>query len=684
MIDLRPAQGPRLVLQLSSRDEGLIVRVVESAVGGAAARVVLQSLEDALRMVSQPTFHEDVGQGLFRALFPGALADLYRAALAQARAADETLTLELRFDRDLARIAKYPWELLHDGTRFLLQTGTVNLARCFPFPEPPRSPAPRDLVDMLFVSARPTDQSPLASAYEDTQAALQSLIREDRLDLAYLLPPTWDTLMDWLLAGAPGALHFEGHGALDRGGALIFEDAAGLSDMVEAETLGSAFYSTGLRLVVLSASEASKTAGQTALGSVAPSLIMAGIPAVVAMQHSLPRDAAAQFAEGFYRALLDRQGIEAAVAVGRRRLSRTTFWHIPALYLRAVQAPGITSGTLERRIEAVLPRFAPVNRAVRGGLWIRRPDAPPPSGVALRRLLGPDIDDATPERADSPADTAWLAPGPVEVRISAPGGEMGTAPTRWVTVWEDSDPPPVWFPLAARRTGTLDVTFELAQHGAVIASATRAIQITEPAADAPRLWETPDGGEPATPGDAALPQIEIPTERTAEASDAGRESQDQRRRTDEFAARKGLDTESQDRRRRTAESPLPSRVGDAILSEALDGVTDWVQAGEPPVDEDDPLVSGAPPGADHALADDLSAAPDWPWPSSPAAPPPESRGTPSSRDPGRAPLAQTWELPAMKPSRRRVGGMTRREWVILLIVLAVSIMVIGALAALVW
>src|SRR5512145_2641468 len=107
MIDLRPAPGPRLALQISPRGEGsevhedLSVRVVESPVGEAAADVVLQPIDDVLRMAGQPTFHEEVGRGLFRALLPSTLGELYRAAFAQATTAGERLTVELRFDREL-------------------------------------------------------------------------------------------------------------------------------------------------------------------------------------------------------------------------------------------------------------------------------------------------------------------------------------------------------------------------------------------------------------------------------------------------------------------------------------------------------------------------------------------------------------------------------------------------------
>jgi hypothetical protein len=504
MIDLRPAAGPRLALQLSARDEGLSVRVVESPVGEAAADIVLQPIDDVLRMVSQPTFHEDVGRGLFRSLFPGPLRELYRAAFTQATLAGERLTVELRFDRELVRIARYPWEFLHDGTRFLLQAGAVNLVRYLTFPEPPRPLAPRDPLEILVVSARPKDQPPLASEFEQLQQAFQPLIAQDKLDLAYLLPPTWDTLMDWLLAGAPSVLHFEGHGAFTRTGLLIFENTDGESDPVEAATLGNALYSTDLRLAVLSACETAKAGGESLLGSVAPALILAGIPAVVAMQQRLPDDAAVRFSRGFYNALLGGQDLESAVMAGRRQLIRSMYWHVPTLYLRASKAPTIKQAYLERRIDTAGPHAAPVDLPLRFGLWIRRPDSPQPSDDELRRLLGLEREEAITREATRaamqfPVELGQIQPGAVEVRISAPGCDLHTGAVKSMTVFADFDTPPLWFPMTPRQVGRLDVTFELMQGGAVIASVAHTIRVTAGVENDPVASVQSHGGEPPPP-----------------------------------------------------------------------------------------------------------------------------------------------------------------------------------------
>jgi len=200
MSQTSPANAPRIVLQLSDRVGGLAVTVMDAPFEvGTTAEIVLQRIEDVLRMASQPAFREDVGRGLFRALFPGRLEDLYRAALAETTVRGATLDLELRFDRDLARIARYPWELLHDGTRFPVQSGAVALTRAFPCPEPPPPLASAAPLEALYVAAHPSDWPPLAAQYHDLAGALAAPLNAGALDLAYLLPATWDTLMGWFV-----------------------------------------------------------------------------------------------------------------------------------------------------------------------------------------------------------------------------------------------------------------------------------------------------------------------------------------------------------------------------------------------------------------------------------------------------------------------------------------------------
>jgi hypothetical protein len=679
MIDLRPAQGPRLALQLSPRDEGLSVRVVESPVGEAAADIVLQHIDEVLRMVSQPTFHEDVGRGLFRSLLPGALGELYRAAFTQATVAGERLTVELRFDRELVRIARYPWELLHDGTRFLLQAGAVNLVRYLTFPEPPRPLAPRSPLEILVVSARPKDQPPLASEFEALQEVFQPLITADKLDLAYLLPPTWDTLMDWLLAGAPGVLHFEGHGAFTRTGLLIFENADGESDPVDAMTLGNTFYSTDLRLAVLSACETSKAGGETLLGSVAPALILAGIPAVVAMQQSLPDETAVRFSRGFYQALLAGQDLESAVVAGRKQLIRTMYWHVPTLYLRASKTPEIKQAYLERRIDTAGPRSAPVDLPLRFGLWIRRTDSPQPSDDDLRRLLGLERQESvsrTSTRAPMqfPVELGQIKPGAVEVRIIAPGCDIHTGAIKTMTVFADFDTPPLWFPMTPRQVGRLDVTFELTQGGAVIASVAHTIRVTAGAEGSPVVSVQSHGAEPPPPPVPLEPARDVDTRPTGESVGLLLRGELRERHDDEPIEIIGFKPGGESAESQLPASPAPDEAAD---DETPDGVPDGAGMGEPSESQDRRLAETS----DAEYAREQPA--DEPEPEREAKAV-AATASPASQPAGRlrAPASPQYQPP---PSDRMVWRARQRRRLLPLITLAmIALIVLALVALLIW
>lgn len=487
MIGQSPA---RLVLHITDRDGGLMVRAAGSPAGGTVeSAIVLQRAEDVLRTASQPTFHEDVGRGLFRSLFAGPLRDLYRAAITGAAVAGEPLTLELCFARDAVRAARYPWELLHDGTRFLLRTGTVSLVRSLPFPDAPHPAKPGGVLEVLVAAPRPRDYAPHgASRGTGFDMLAQDFARADRIDLAALFPPTWDALMDWTLAGAPDVLHFEGGGESARSGRLFFEDAHGRQDPVDAAALGEAFFSTALRLVMLA--NTAPAAEEGGLESAAPTLILTGIPAAVALQGALPEDAARSFARTLYESLLSGDTIEAAAAAGRKTLVRTTCWHLPALYRRAPETlpgesgPVVTAagGSLPRRIDTAAPETAVLHQPLRVALWLRAPDALAPGPGVLYRLLGAPLPapDApySAEPAHRPAQIAPLQPGTVTVRVVAPGFDVNSPPVITLPVRAGVMLPPAWFSLTPRRAGTQPVIFEVVQAGQRIAAVVHPVRVT--------------------------------------------------------------------------------------------------------------------------------------------------------------------------------------------------------------
>lgn len=484
MFELQPSLTPRFVIHLLPRAEGVTVRVVSPAGDTAEKHTRFQRVEDVLRSASQPGFHEDVGAGLFRALLPGALGELYRAAYTQASLAGTVLTLDLHFNSALVRLARYPWELLHDGSRFVLQSGAANLVRTLDFPQLIAPYEPRGPLDVLVASAQSDDHPARASIYDTLDDALCEAIRDDRLDLAPLFPPAWDALMDWLLAGAPDVLHFEGHGDFTRTGHLLFEDERGGGDAVDAETLGAAFYSTRLRMIALSASDDAQPGNESLLSSVAPSLIQAGIPAVVAVQRRVPLEIAATFWAAFYTALLAGNDVESAVFDARQRLRRSTYWHAITLHRRTVPAPQTEPGALPMRPDTAAPDRTLVGWTVRAALWLHHPDAAPPALEIVQRVIGVpaatvDAPDDSPPPQDAPPPIPALQPGPVTVRLSAPCCVVHDHAQRTTHVRAGADLPPVWFALTPRQPGDITLTFELVQQDRVIAAVTHPMRVME-------------------------------------------------------------------------------------------------------------------------------------------------------------------------------------------------------------
>lgn len=483
--------APRIVLQLSDQEEGLSVTVVQAPYGvGQAASVVLQRLEDVLRMASQPTFHQDVGRGLFRALFPGSLEGVYRAALAEATVKGVPLELELRFDRPAVRMTRYPWELLHDGTRFPLQTGALTLMRALPCPQPPPPATIRPPCELLYVAAHPTDLPALAPQYQALTEALTMPVQFGQLDLAYLLPPTWDAFMDWLLAGVPHLVHFEGHAVLTRTGRLVFVDGRGMADPVDVELVAAALQGAGLRLVTLGAAAPHPSVDDLSAAA-APWLVLAGVPEVIALQGILPPDEALAFWRGFYLALLEGQPVAGALDQGRRALRRTVYWHVPARFVRASE-PLIGRGSLTVRLDTAAPRAATVRYPLRVALWLSGEGGPLPSAEALCRLLGvrstgwgDEEQRPAPVLCQAQAREPLNA-GAIEVRLAAEGCTVHTAPVH-VTLLPGGDPLPVWFALTPQQAGTVTLRFTIWQAGQPLVAVTHPLEVVRGEVTAPEV-----------------------------------------------------------------------------------------------------------------------------------------------------------------------------------------------------
>jgi hypothetical protein len=121
---------------------------------------------------------------------------------------------------------------------------------------------------------------------------------------------------------------------------LLFEDETDGVEQVSARQLRVLLNRSGLRLVVLDACESTQLTIKP-FHTIAPLLVRAQIPAVVAMQLSVPHAVTRVFAREFYTALAEGLPIDACVTEGRRAVLglvglRHPDWGIPVVYTRVL------------------------------------------------------------------------------------------------------------------------------------------------------------------------------------------------------------------------------------------------------------------------------------------------------------------------------------------------------------
>src|SRR2546423_382720 len=306
-----------------------------------------------------------------------------------------TVALTFSFAPDCDEFARYPWELLHNGEHFLLASGVFSLTRALLRPgEPlgcdlPAQPPMR----MLYNSATPRNCTPLETerSYEAMRRALAGPIEKGQLWLDRLDQVTFDDLVTYLSShGGAGllddnetvlpcyAIHFDGHGAFGRlcpdedcqklndaeeskcvdcqtplsrvrpQTYLSFCNEEGGNSYIDTQSLRELFISSDVRLVVLSACETAAMPGESSRhqhrsvsfdATLATSLVMAQVPAVVAMPFSIQDDLSPTFMYHFYDAIAHGRTLEEALARARQALLpiKQHSWFVPVLYRHVVE-----------------------------------------------------------------------------------------------------------------------------------------------------------------------------------------------------------------------------------------------------------------------------------------------------------------------------------------------------------
>ena len=289
----------------------------------------------------------ELGRDLFETLLPGDVRRLYDTA--RGRQGDRPL--DLVFTSMLDWVADKPWELAFDPVRReFLATASVNLVRNAFTAVPAEAPARgRGRLRILAVVSRPREAPPLDSRTEtrDLRAAFSSLVEAGRAEVEVLDRATPGRLQRRLSAGGVDVLHFVGHGAFDeaaREGSVLLEDERGRERRLGAEALRQLLCGRGLRLVFLNACETGRGGRVDWNRGVAPALVAAGLPAVVANQYAVLDHAATAFARELYAQLARGRSLgdavrEARVAVSRDLGPGRLDWAVPVVFARDPREP---------------------------------------------------------------------------------------------------------------------------------------------------------------------------------------------------------------------------------------------------------------------------------------------------------------------------------------------------------
>jgi tetratricopeptide (TPR) repeat protein len=312
----------------------------------------LRDLKGRPRQVPGPS--ENAGERLFEALFPPDVLRLYERCLDQVKKDHGTgLRVKLMIDPDdpeLSGLLALPWEELRQPgmPEFLALSRWHSIVRYLMVPRPVEAAKRPPKLRILILAASPRGLSILN--LERERRNLEEALRpaSGAVEIVEAPRPTLAGLREVLRSGEIHVLHFMGHGSFDEdaaGGSVYFETEDGGKDPVRGEDLANKLADfPQLRLVVLNAchsarvSESSEKSGAQPFTGVATSLVMGGLPAVIAMRSPISDNAAIAFSRTFYQRLAAGDPVDAAVVEGRQAIHSETEeraeWATPALFMR--------------------------------------------------------------------------------------------------------------------------------------------------------------------------------------------------------------------------------------------------------------------------------------------------------------------------------------------------------------
>jgi len=320
-------------LALENRLKNLKTALVSS---GGARRWVLTPAEQAV---------QGFGAELFDLLFNGEVRNCYDVSRERANHQGKGIRIKLRIQSPV--MANLPWEYLYDSRmrQYLCLSQQTPLVHYLELPHAVRHLSVTPPLRILAMIAAPSDLQELDVTVERQrlEQAIAPLQAANLVELHWLENATRRALQRALRRDHWHLFHFIGHGDFDQQreeGLVAFCNDQGRAQLMSAGDLGHllADHDT-LRLAVLNACASAQGSHNDRFASTAATLVRSGIPAVIAMQHSISDRAAIEFSQTFYESLADGLPVDGAVTEARKAIllsvAHSLEWGTPVLYSRA-------------------------------------------------------------------------------------------------------------------------------------------------------------------------------------------------------------------------------------------------------------------------------------------------------------------------------------------------------------
>jgi hypothetical protein len=380
-------------IRINPWDEARKSYPVEAALDDGSQYLGGELRIDMQKLLSAQLDSQSYGMELFDALFAGKIRRAYDKVTGRAEAeAEGRVRVRLWIDDGASELHALPWERLyhiHKGIEVPLTTSALTPFSRFTGLEIAESQPVRERPIRVLAAIANPQELPTGLAPIDVEEEMENLrqtlggLRRSRLIQVTLMPgrtglsarlraalegegyriQDGPTSLENLVRVIPGChvLHFLGHGHFRRTGtgdeaaaALHLENAqGGWKAATDAELVSKITNLDPLpRLVFLSACESAKrhAEAENPLVGIGPKLVKAGVPAVIAMQDTVPMEVARQLTADFYQRLLEHGFVDRALNEARLLLfdNKQVDWAVPVLFMRLKDGRLLASQALEQ------------------------------------------------------------------------------------------------------------------------------------------------------------------------------------------------------------------------------------------------------------------------------------------------------------------------------------------------